>query len=56
MVCDFFAPSNIHCLYCHAVSPNGYQSCKDIKSMNYIARGDGKLISMYTPNDAEIKF
>lgn len=50
MVCDFFAPSNIHCLYCHAVSSNGYQSCKDIKGINYVTPEDGKLSSMYTLN------
>lgn len=28
LVCNFFTPSDIHCLYCHAVSPNGYQRCE----------------------------
>lgn len=36
-ICDLFAPSNIHRLYCHAVPPNGYQSWKDIKGMKYTA-------------------
>lgn len=28
LVCNFFTPSDIHRLYCHAVSPNGYQRCE----------------------------
>ena len=29
LVRNFFTPSNIHSLYSHAVSPNGYQRCKE---------------------------
>jgi hypothetical protein len=28
LICDFFTPSDVHSLYGHAVSPNGYQCCR----------------------------
>lgn len=40
-------------LYC----PMAIRAVKtDIKDMNYIVHGDGKLSSMYTLNDVETKF